>query len=154
RRYETASGLARDIQRYLNKEPVKAGPPSASYQMQKFASKHRRLLAVAAAFALVLTAGIAVSSWQAIRASLAEQTARRERDNAILEKERANEQALIAEAVNRFLNEDLLFQAAPDGSPDRDLRLRTVLDRAARNIEGRFPSQPLVEARLRTTIGL
>jgi eukaryotic-like serine/threonine-protein kinase len=30
RRYETANGLARDVQRYLDGEPVESGPPSAS----------------------------------------------------------------------------------------------------------------------------
>ena len=37
RRYETASGLARDVQRYLNDEPVEACPPSPAYRLQKFA---------------------------------------------------------------------------------------------------------------------
>ena len=39
-------------------------------------------------------------------------------------------------------------------TPNRDLTLRTVLDRASRNIEGRFPSQPLVEAKIRTTLAV
>src|SRR5262249_1578309 len=47
RRYETAAGLARDIQRYLNAEPVEAGPPSATYKLRKFAYKHRRLFGAA-----------------------------------------------------------------------------------------------------------
>ena len=37
RRYETASGLARDIQRYLADEPVEACPPSAGYKLRKLA---------------------------------------------------------------------------------------------------------------------
>src|SRR5262249_40350899 len=36
RRFETANGLALDIQRYLADEPVQAGPPSASYRLRKF----------------------------------------------------------------------------------------------------------------------
>ncbi len=39
RRYETANGLARDIQRYLDGDPVEAGPPSASYKLRKFAAE-------------------------------------------------------------------------------------------------------------------
>src|SRR5205823_6623141 len=38
--------------------------------------------------------------------------------------------------------------------PVRDLKLRTVLDRAAGKIAGRFERQPLVEAALRVTMGL
>ena len=41
RRYETASGLARDVERYLRDEPVEACPPSAGYRLRKFARKHR-----------------------------------------------------------------------------------------------------------------
>jgi hypothetical protein len=41
RRYESASGFAADIQRYLNNEPVIARPPSFSYRVRKFVRKHR-----------------------------------------------------------------------------------------------------------------
>src|SRR5262249_41854301 len=41
-RYETASGFARDIERYLADEPVEACPPSAAYKLRKFARKNRK----------------------------------------------------------------------------------------------------------------
>lgn len=41
RRYETANGLAMDIQRYLADQPVLAGPPSATYRARKFVRRHR-----------------------------------------------------------------------------------------------------------------
>ena len=41
RRYETASGFARDIGRFLAGDPVEAGPPSATYRLRKLARKHR-----------------------------------------------------------------------------------------------------------------
>jgi hypothetical protein len=41
RRYETANGLARDIERYLADEPVTAGPPSRRYRLGKFVRRHR-----------------------------------------------------------------------------------------------------------------
>ncbi len=41
RRYETANGLARDVERYLAYEPVEAGPPSAAYKLKRYALKHR-----------------------------------------------------------------------------------------------------------------
>ena len=47
RRYEAASGLARDIQRYLADEPVEACPPTAGYRLRKFARKYRTPLRVA-----------------------------------------------------------------------------------------------------------
>src|SRR5262249_50688568 len=54
RRYETANGLAMDLQRYLHDEPVAACPPSAGYRLRKFARKNRKLLMTAAAFAALL----------------------------------------------------------------------------------------------------
>jgi WD40 repeat protein/serine/threonine protein kinase len=77
RRYQTASGLARDIERYLSGEPVEACPPSRRYRLHKFAYKNRKLLGAAFAFALVLVVATAVSSWLALRATLAERTAQR-----------------------------------------------------------------------------
>jgi serine/threonine protein kinase len=41
RRYETANGLAADVQRYLADEPVLACPPSAGYRLHKFARRHK-----------------------------------------------------------------------------------------------------------------
>jgi hypothetical protein len=48
RRYETASGLAADVQRYLHDEPVQACPPSAWYRFRKFVRRNKTALAVAA----------------------------------------------------------------------------------------------------------
>jgi eukaryotic-like serine/threonine-protein kinase len=75
RRYETANGLAMDVQRHLSGEPVRAVPPSAGYRLRKFARKNRAALTTAAAIALLLVVGVAVSTWQAVRATRAEQVA-------------------------------------------------------------------------------
>ena len=83
RRYETANGLARDIERYLSDEPVEACPPSATYRLRKFARKNRAALTTAAAIALLLVASVAVSTWQAVRATNAEAAARVAELNAL-----------------------------------------------------------------------
>ena len=67
RRYETASALALDIQRYLDNEPVTAVKPSPIYHLQKFARRHKAALAGAACFALLLTVSACVSAAQAIK---------------------------------------------------------------------------------------
>jgi WD40 repeat protein/tetratricopeptide (TPR) repeat protein len=77
RRYQTANGFARDIQRYLADETVEACPPSAAYRLHKFARKNRRVLATAGAFVLLLAAAALASGYQAIRATLAETKARK-----------------------------------------------------------------------------
>jgi WD40 repeat protein/serine/threonine protein kinase len=82
RRYQTASGLALDINRYLTDEPVEAGPPSAAYKLRKFARKNRKFLWTASAFVSLLVISTVVSVWQAVRATLAERTISEERDRA------------------------------------------------------------------------
>lgn len=159
RRYTSAADLGADIQRYLNDEPITARPPSASYQLRKFARRNRGLMAAIAAVFVVLLAGVAVSTWLAIRAQRAGQAALIERDRALSEKRRADEESAISKAVNDFLQNDLLAQAGssaqagPSTKPDPDLKVRTALDRAAAGIARKFDKQPLVEASIRQTIG-
>ena len=71
RRYETANGLAADLRRHLNDEPVQACPPTAAYRLGKFAKRYRLVFTTACAFAAVLIAASAISLWQAIRANRA-----------------------------------------------------------------------------------
>jgi WD40 repeat protein/serine/threonine protein kinase/tetratricopeptide (TPR) repeat protein len=63
RRYETASGLARDIQRYLANEPVEARPPSAGYRLKKFVTRHKGQVIAASLVLLALLAGMAGTTW-------------------------------------------------------------------------------------------
>ena len=105
RRYETANGFARDIQRYLDGDPVEACPPSASYKLRKFARKHRVALATAGAFAFLLVAATAVSAglavWanrERVRAVKAEMSERpRSREGRAEEREQ-----MAIDAVKRF----------------------------------------------------
>ena len=62
RRYESATGLAADLERYLNDEPVLACPPSTGYRMSKLVRRNRRFIAAAAAFVLLLVCGIVAQS--------------------------------------------------------------------------------------------
>jgi tetratricopeptide (TPR) repeat protein/serine/threonine protein kinase len=78
RRYETANGLARDVERYLRDEPVQACPPSAAYRLRKFARRNKRALTTAALLGLMLLAVAGTLGW-ALR-DRAERLAARERD--------------------------------------------------------------------------
>jgi serine/threonine protein kinase len=82
RRYETANGFAMDVQRYLHDEPVQACPPSAGYRLRKLGRKYRTPLRMAAGFVVILMLATAVSLWQAVRATQAENHALEERDRA------------------------------------------------------------------------
>ncbi|MFQ5502459.1 MAG: protein kinase [Phycisphaerae bacterium] len=71
RRYQSASELATDIRRYLNSEPITAHPPSAMYQLRKFARRNRALVGTVAIVFVLLVSGIITTSWQAAAASKA-----------------------------------------------------------------------------------
>ena len=71
RRYETANGLASDIQRHLNNEAVLARPPSAAYRFQKLVRRNKLAFAAVTSVAVVLVLGVVVSNWQAVRATQA-----------------------------------------------------------------------------------
>jgi eukaryotic-like serine/threonine-protein kinase len=97
-RYGSPSDFAADIARFLNNEPVTAIPPSAAYRARKFARRNRAALATGGAFALVLVAATGISLWQRVR---------------------ADKEAAVAEAVDSFLQNDVLAQAVPTTRPDR-----------------------------------
>jgi eukaryotic-like serine/threonine-protein kinase len=165
RRYQTASELARDLDRYLHDEAVEARPPTRAYRFRKFAWRNRRLLATGVAFFTLLVIGAAVSAWQAIRATAAErlarenaQHARSERDLVVVEKQRADEKTAITKAVNEFLQVELLGQADignqdPGSDRNRNISVRELLDRAAQRIGPKFKGQELTEAAIRLTLG-
>src|SRR5262245_59829378 len=66
RRYETANGLATDIQRHLDNEPVVACPPSNFYRLQKMVRRNRFAFAAGAGIAAALVIGLALALWQSI----------------------------------------------------------------------------------------
>ncbi len=153
RRYETANGLVRDIQRCLDGDPVEAGPPAASYRLMKLARKHRGALVTAGAFALLLLLATSVSTYLAIAARAAGRAETKARRRAEDAEKAAHLEADKAKAINRFLTEDLLVQAEPENSPAASrVTLREVLDRAAAKVGERFGGQPEAEAAVRTTI--
>jgi serine/threonine protein kinase len=115
RRYETANGLARDVERYLKDEPVEACPPTAGYKVRKFARKNRKLLATAAGFVVLLVLGVAGSAWQAVRATQAERVAVAERD----EKEEAR-QAEAEQRAAAVRSEQVAQQGRNEAQQQRD----------------------------------
>ena len=112
RRYETANGLAQDIERHLKHEPVVARPPSMGYRLQKSFRRNRLMFTAAGAVGLALVLGAVISTWQAFIATSArraEEAARRRADQAALEarkeKEHAENEARKAKASEGAANE-------------------------------------------------
>ena len=96
RRYETANGLARDIQRYLADEVVEARPPSAGYRLRKFVRRHKGQVLAASLVLLALLAGMAGTTWGLIEAKKQEQEAKRQEAAANSYADEANVQARVA----------------------------------------------------------
>jgi serine/threonine protein kinase/Tfp pilus assembly protein PilF len=163
-RYGSPRALAEDVERWMADEPVSAWREPRTRTLIRWLSRHRVGVTAAAAAVLAALVGTAAVLGVQTRANAglkransreraAAELARQAQATAQQEAETAKTEATISRAVNEFLNRDLLAQASPDLTPDRDLKLRTVLDRASGRIELGFQDQPLVEAAIRTTLG-
>jgi eukaryotic-like serine/threonine-protein kinase len=98
RRYETANGLAMDIQRYLTDQPVVACPPSSAYRFRKFARRNKGAFFASAAVLATLLIGMIGTTWQAIRAQGQRDRAVAAERLALIRFENAEDERLRAEA--------------------------------------------------------
>jgi len=170
RRYETANGLARDIQRHLNDEPVEACPPGAGYRLGKFLRRHKGPALAGSMVVLALAGGIVGTTWGLVRAERARQAEATERAAAGASETKAIAQKRVAEAVGTFLQQDLLRQAIGTEQADTVRRLggefeakdnptiKELLNRASteltpEKIEAKFPRQREVQSAILRTVG-
>ena len=137
RRYGSAVDLANDVHRYLRNEPVQARPPSLGYTVGKFVRRNRVVVAAACIVVAAVLIGLAAATAGFVQAS-------RERDLA----EKARHES---EAVTGFLAG--MLAAADPAELGKDVTVRQVLDQAGSSLGEQFADQPLIEARLRGTIG-
>ncbi len=177
RRYESASGFAADIRRYLNSEPVIARPPSLNYRFRKFVRKNRLGVISASLVVLALIGGIVGSGlglWEAKRqeriakrevvakvAALAEEA--RQRKEAILAKEESERRRQEAETNLAFARKgnEILGSVFADLNPNAeyyevsDLRnaLRGNLEKASKELEGSAIGDPLTVAIMQNGLG-
>jgi serine/threonine protein kinase/Tfp pilus assembly protein PilF len=154
-RYATAAELAQDIRNYLNERPLQAGPESPVYRMRKFLRRNKTGVAASAAMLFLLLAGITATTWQAIRATRAERSARAALAEVERHKARVEAKQLESEAVVQFLTEHVLEGATPARLPDtavRDTIVRVMLDPAAAAIGKSFAQTPMVESSVRATL--
>jgi tetratricopeptide (TPR) repeat protein len=139
RRYETANGLAMDIQRHLGDEPVIAGPPSTIYRLRKFVRRNRALVTGVAVVLVVLVGGIVVSTIFAVGQARARAEAERE--------------AKIRQAVADFLENEILASLEPGKAKSPEVNVRYILEVASAGVGDRFENEPLVKASIHQTLG-
>jgi WD40 repeat protein/serine/threonine protein kinase len=129
RRYETANGLASDIQRHLNDEAVLARPPSAAYRFQKAFRRNKLVFTAASAVMTALVLGVVVSTWQAIRATRASAS-------ESVQRKLAEEQRNLAVEQRKLADMQLALQSWEEG----DLRRANDLIDASRPAPGEAPA--------------
>jgi len=117
RRYETTNGLAMDVQRHLNNEPVMARPPTRRYRFQKLVRRNQGVFAAIGAVSVVLLAGLATSTWLFLKAREAEhkqmqlrQMAEQARDNEMKLRRQAEAREKITQA-EILVNEEKFDEA-------------------------------------------
>ena len=104
RRYETANGLATDLKRHLNNEPVSARPPSAAYRFQKAFRRNKLAFIAASAVTLTLIAGLSFSTWAFLRERRAHAGEVAQRETAVKERRKAETAQKVSETERQRAN--------------------------------------------------
>ena len=138
RRYDTAFGLAQDIERYLEHKTVTARPPTAAYRAQKFVRRHRAGVAAGAVASIALIIGAIFTTVSLVRATRAERVAAGE--------------AAAAKRVTDFLVE-LFAVSDPGESRGNNVTARELLDRGAQRSMSDLGNDPRLQGRMMHTIG-
>jgi eukaryotic-like serine/threonine-protein kinase len=170
RRYESANGLACDIQRYLADEVVEARPPSAGYRIQKFARRHKGQVLAASLVLFALVAGVIGTSLGLLEARRQAAIADDEKNNALAAATAERQANLAAETRRQEAERNLAFakkgnellgsvfagldpkKIAESGRPLQDV-LRENLAKAAKELDGSAIGDPLEVAGMQNTLG-
>ncbi|MGB8802666.1 MAG: serine/threonine-protein kinase [Candidatus Acidiferrales bacterium] len=134
RRYQSVEALIRDVDHYLNGEPLEARPDTWHYALGKFVRRHWQLVSTAAA---VFTLLVGLVVFYTVRLA-------RARNAAVM-------QAARTQRIQRFMLN--LFQGGdPSAGPADDLRVVTLLDRGVQEARS-LDAEPAVQAELFETLG-
>jgi serine/threonine protein kinase/tetratricopeptide (TPR) repeat protein len=163
RRYETANGLARDVEHYLADEPVQACAPTVGYRLRKSLRRNKGPVLAVTLVLLALFVGVVGTTWGMLRAEqqrgVAEANALQALTAAAAEakaKETAETRKAETLAVLDFVENKILAAArleGQEGGLGHDVTLRKAVEAALPFVEQSFTDQPLIEARLRLTLG-
>jgi tetratricopeptide (TPR) repeat protein len=112
RRYESATAFSQDIERFLNHEPVSAGPPTMGYKLRKFVRRNKVQVIAGASVVAALIVGIAGTTFGLLRAEIARDNETEQRRIAQDKKDEAEREKDRAEKAWRQALAD--FQATTD----------------------------------------
>jgi serine/threonine protein kinase/tetratricopeptide (TPR) repeat protein len=146
-RYETAWQLADDLGRFLEGRPITARPIGKLTRAWRWCRRKPTQAALAGSLVLAVIVGLAGITWNWREAVW-------QRALAVVAEKEARAQAAKADAINRFLTDKLLLQAAPEHNPSAHaVTLRQAIDKAAGDVAATFQSHPETEAAVRLALG-
>ncbi len=159
RRYETANGLAADVQRHLQNEPVVACPPSSAYRFQKLVRRNKVAFVGTSCVAAALVLGLCGATWGLVReraahkrAVAAEQEQARLRQQAQANEEKAQTAAATSQQVVQFF-EEMLEGVGPEVAKGRDATiLKEILDKTVQRLGTELTNQPAIESDMRDAV--
>jgi serine/threonine protein kinase/tetratricopeptide (TPR) repeat protein len=148
-RYGSARALAEDLDRFLQDRTILARRSSPSERLRRWCKRNPVVAGLTAAVFLVMALGTTVSAWQALRAgraAAAEKAARAA----------ADEREAETRDVLSFVENHIIAAARPEGLQGglgREVTLRRAIEDALPHVASAFSDKPLIEARLRLTLG-
>jgi serine/threonine-protein kinase len=146
-RYTSCAEFASDLRRWLQGEAVLARLPTRSERAARYLHRHRLSVSIAATAVLVLIMGL-VAVLYFYREVVAQ------REAAIAQKNRAERQVAMTEAVKNFLIEDVVRAASPALKKSvNDVSVLEAVNHGAMRLEERFKEQPEIEGELRYELG-
>jgi serine/threonine-protein kinase len=131
RRYASATAFIDDLRAFRANRPVAAFHGGIAYRARKRVARHP-LASTAVVLGVLVVVGFVAA--------------------LIQQRGQARHEAERAQAINRFLNEDVLASANPLRSGDKNLSVRAALDRAAASIDSQFADDPLVRQDVELTL--
>ena len=138
RRYQSVIEFQADLGRYLAFEPISARPPSAVYQLRRFARRNRAVVGGVVATVLMLALGLLATGTMVVRESK--------------QRQRAEIEAQTAERVTDFIV-GLFERAQPGDRNPNEISVREVLDLAATSARIDLDDSPAVKARVLRALG-
>ena len=145
-RYPSAKDLAADVEHWMADEPVAAWQEPVAARARRWMRRHRTLVS---ALSVLLVAAVVGLSAGAVLLERARAESEFQRRAAVTARRKA-------EALNRFLIDDLLKQADPMNNPLGDrITVRELLDKSAERLDSQrsLIDEPEIEAELRAVIG-
>lgn len=151
KRLESAAALAeriRTLEERREKRKLELAVQARVAEGEKRLAKVRARRPWMIAAVLLLVAGLGATGWQLKRSIAAERMAAEQRD-------RAQKQAARAEAVVKFLSNDLLSALAPGGGAfEKDPSIKDMLEYASSNIDGKFKDDPATLGSVQGALGI